>query len=159
MNLSFLTWIHTILSLLALAAGIIVAMGMLQSRVSRLWTVVFLLTSILTSVTGFLFPFQRFGDSHWVGVLSLGALAAALVAYYAFRLSGSWRWVYVIGALLAFYFNAFVAIAQLFKKVPPLHALAPTLQEPPFLVAQGLLLAVFGYLIFAAARRFRPGDF
>jgi hypothetical protein len=156
MNLTLLTYVHTALSLIAIAAGIPVAMGLLRSEAAKFWTVIFLLTSVLTSVTGFLFPLSRFGDSHWIGLLSLIALAAAIAAQYLFRFRGAWRWIYAVGALLALYFNVFVLIAQLFKKVPALNAVAPTLQEPPFLIAQLILLAFFIWLLWKAARSFRP---
>ena len=155
MDLALLTYIHTGLSLIALAAGIPVAMGLLRSEAAKRWTIVFLVTSVLTSVTGFLFPFSNFGDSHWVGLLSLIVLAAAIAAQYLFRFRGPWRWIYAVGALLAFYFNVFVLVAQLFKKVPALHAAAPTLMEPPFLIAQLAVLAVYVWLLWKAARGFK----
>jgi hypothetical protein len=156
MNLTLLTYVHTGLSLIALAAGIPVAMGLLRSEAAKRWTIVFLVTSVLTSITGFLFPFSNFGDSHWVGLLSLIVLAAAIAAQYLFRFRGAWRWIYAIGAMLAFYFNVFVLVAQLFKKVPALHAAAPTLMEPPFLIAQLVVLAIFVWLLWKAARGFKP---
>jgi hypothetical protein len=156
MDLTTLTYIHTGLSLIALAAGIPVAMGLLRTGATKFWTVIFLVTTVLTSVTGFLFPFSRFGDSHWVGLISLIVLAAAIAAQYLFRYRGSWRWIYAVMALLAFYFNVFVLVAQLFKKVPALQRAAPTLMEPPFLIAQLVVLAVFAWLIWKAARAFKP---
>lgn len=156
MDLTLLTYIHTGLSIIALAAGIPVALGLLHAGATKFWTVVFLITTVLTSVTGFLFPFSRFGDSHWVGLISLIVLAAAIAAQYLFKYRGSWRWIYAVMALLAFYLNVFVLVAQLFKKVPALHALAPTLMEPPFAIAQLVLLAFFVWLIWKAARAFKP---
>jgi hypothetical protein len=156
MDLTLLTYIHTGLSLIALAAGIPVAMGLLRTGAAKLWTGVFLVTTVLTSATGFLFPFSRFGDSHWVGLISLIVLAAAIAAQYLFRYRGNWRWIYAAAALLAFYFNVFVLVAQLFKKVPALQAAAPTLTEPPFLIAQLIVLAFFAWLIWKAARTFKP---
>ena len=41
-------------------------------------------------------------------------------------------------------------------KIPALTALAPTQAEPPFLIAQLLLLVVFIVLGFLAARRLTP---
>jgi len=156
MNLTLLTYVHTGLSLIALAAGIPVAMGLLRAGATKFWTVVFLATTVLTSITGFLFPFSNFGDSHWVGLISLIVLAAAIAAQYLFRYRGSWRWIYAVAALLAFYLNVFVLVAQLFKKVPVLHAMAPTLMEPPFAVAQLIVFAFFAWLIWKAARAFKP---
>jgi hypothetical protein len=91
-------------------------------------------------------------------VLSLVLLLAAVVAYYAFHLAGIWRLVYVVCAVAALYLNVFVLVAQGFLKVPFLHDLAPTGSEPPFRIAQGIVLLVFIVLGVLAARRFRPGS-
>jgi hypothetical protein len=149
------TWVHTLLSLAMLVAGFVVVKDLLRSQLRSGWMATFLATGVLTSATGFGFPFDRLGDSHYVGIVSLIVLAAAILALYVFKLDRSWRWIFAIAAVLAFYFDAFVAIAQLFKKVPALYALAPTLSEPPFLLAQAVLLAIFVWLCVAAARRFR----
>jgi uncharacterized membrane protein SirB2 len=107
-------------------------------------------------VTGFGIPFDRFLPSHWVGVISLVVLAVALLALYVFRLSGPWRRIYVIAAMLALYLNVFVAVVQSFLKVSFLKPLAPTQSEPPFLVAQIVVMAIFIVLGVIAVRRFHP---
>jgi hypothetical protein len=91
-----------------------------------------------------------------VGSLSMIVLIATVAAHYTFKLAGSWRAVYVAGALVAQYFNCFVLIVQLFLKVPVLHALAPKGSEPPFAIAQGLLLLFFIVTGVLALRRFHP---
>jgi len=156
LNLSTFAWIHTVLSLVALVSGIIVVVEMLGARTPRLWTAIYLASAVATSATGFGFPFESFGASHWVGVLSLVALLAAILALYVFHLAGAWRWIYVLGVVLGLYFDVFVAIAQAFKKVPALTAMAPTLSEPPFAAAQLVALVIFVVLAIAAVRRFRP---
>jgi uncharacterized membrane protein len=60
-----------------------------------------------------------------------------------FHLVGAWRWIYVVGAATALYLNVFVLIVQAFLKVPLLNALAPTQTEPPFLITQVVVLAIF----------------
>jgi hypothetical protein len=117
-------------------------------------TAVFLTTTVLTSVTGFGFPFDHLLPSHILGIISLVVLAIAIPARYFFHLAGSWRWIYVVGASMALYLNVFMLIAQLFTKVPALKALAPTQSEPPFLVAQILVLLIFVGLTILAAKRF-----
>jgi hypothetical protein len=149
--------IHTWLSLIGLASGLVVLAGLLQSRRRDGWTVLFLLTTVLTSVTGFGLPADRILPSHVVGAISLVVLAVAIAARYAGRLAGSWRWVYVVTAMAALYFNAFVGIVQMFRRIPALHALAPTESEPPFAIAQAILLVIFVILTIWAARAFRPG--
>jgi hypothetical protein len=113
-------------------------------------------TTILTSVTGFLFPFTRISPPHVFGVISLAVLALALVALYRRRLQGAWRWLYVVGALVALYLNVFVGVVQAFLKIPFLTSLAPTQSEPPFFLAQLLVLAAFVVLGVRAVGRFRP---
>jgi hypothetical protein len=120
------------------------------------WTALFLATTVLTSVTGFFFPVAGFLPSHAIGILSLVFLAAALLAFYVYRLAGAWRWIYVVGAVVALYFNVFVGVVQAFRKVSFLEPLAPTQSEPPFLVAQLVVMAIFIVLGVLAVRKFHP---
>jgi hypothetical protein len=157
LSLSTFTMVHVIVSLIGIVAGIIVMFMLLSNRVSRL-TGLFLLTTILTSATGFLFPFDKLLPSHVIGVLSLVLLAVACIAFYVMKLSGAWRWIYVVTAMVSLYLNVFVLIIQSFLKIGPLHALAPSVppSEPPFAVVQGIVLVLFVIVIIGAARRFRP---
>ena len=116
----------------------------------------FLLTTVLTSVTGFGFPFTHLLPSHKVGIISLVVLAVAIMARYSFHMAGKWRSIYVITALMALYLNVFVLVVQSFEKVPALHAMAPTQAEPPFLVAQLVVLVLFIVLTILAVKKFHP---
>ena len=156
MSISTFTWAHVVLSLVGMFSGAVVLFGMLRSAWLNGWTLLFLITTFLTSVTGFFFPFGAFGASHIVGVISLMLLAAAISAKYSFQLAGAWRWIYVIGAVTALYLNVFVGIVQAFRKWPFLISLAPTQSEPPFIAAQSLVLAAFVALGVVSARRFHP---
>jgi hypothetical protein len=156
MSLETFTLVHVLISLVGLGAGFVVAFGLLASKRLDGWTALFLATTVATSVTGFLFPFERLLPSHIVGIISLVVLALAILARYPLRLAGGWRRVYVINAMLALYLNAFVAVVQVFRNVPALLALAPTQEEPPFAIAQGLVLVLFVGLGVFAVRRFRP---
>jgi hypothetical protein len=151
-----LTFVHVLLSLIGIFTGIVVLFGMLSAHRLPGWTLVFLVTTILTSVTGFFFPFVKFMPSHAVGIISLFVLAWSLLALYTFNLAGAWRWIYVVTAVIALWFNVFVLVAQGFAKIPALHALAPTQAEPPFAIAQGIVLVVFLVLGYLAVRRFHP---
>jgi len=113
-------------------------------------------TTVATSATGFGFPFNGFTPAIGVGTLSLVVLAVTLLARYKFRLLGASRWIYVVGAMLALYFNTFVLVVQLFLKIPALHALAPQGTEPPFAITQGVVLLVFVVLGILSVRRFHP---
>jgi Na+/H+ antiporter NhaC len=151
------TFIHTLISLVGIATGLVVLFGgLLANKLLPRWTAWFLASTILTSVTGFMLPAERFMPSHAVGILSLLILAVALIALYAKHLSGAWRRTYVITAVIALYLNVFVLVAQLFLKVPVLKALAPKGNEPPFMVAQGVVLVAFIVVGALAASRFRP---
>lgn len=150
------TLFHVALSLIGIVTGLVVAFAMLSSRSNPRVVAVFLWTTLLTSVTGFFFPFHGFTPAIGVGILSLLLLAPVFYGLYARKLAGPWRWIYVVGSLLALYFNFFVLIVQSFLKIPALHALAPTGQEPPFAVAQGLALVGFIVLIVMATKRFHP---
>jgi hypothetical protein len=148
--------IHVALSLIGIVAGLIVLYGLLNGRAFGGWTALFLVTTILTSATGFPLPPFGFDPPRAVGVISLVLLAVAVLAIYAFRLAGSWRWIYIVTALAALYLNCFVGVIQAFAKLPFLHALAPTQSEPPFVVAQIVVLAIFIALGFVIVRKFHP---
>ena len=156
LSLPMFTLVHIAISLIGLAAGFGVLYGFLLSRASTSWTKVFLVFTILTNVTGFLFPFDRLLPSHIVAAISLIVLAVALAALYVFHLAGAWRWIYVSTAVAALYLNAFVLVAQTFNKNPALKELAPTQSEPAFVITQALLLVGFVVLGVLAARRFHP---
>src|ERR1700680_401875 len=143
MSTATYTFLHVLISLIGIGSGLIVMFGFLTAKRLNGLTAVFLVTTVLTSVTGFGFPFDHLLPSHVVGIISLIVLAIAILARYAFHMAGAWRASYVIGATLALYLNVFVFVAQLFQKVPALKALAPTQKEPPFLVAQLVVLLIF----------------
>jgi hypothetical protein len=161
MSLSTFVTVHVVISLIGIAAGIVVMFGMLGSNRMPGLTAIFLLFTILTSATGFLIPpllSEKQLPSHMVGILSLVLLAVACFALYGQKLSGASRWIYVVTALLSLYLNVFVLVIQSFLKVPALHALAPSVppSEPPFAIAQGIVLVFFAIVIIGAVRRFRP---
>ena len=158
MSLSTFTMLHVIISLIGIVSGFVVLSGLLDSRTMPGMTALFLLTTILTSATGFLFPFEKLLPSHMVGILSLVLLAIACIALYVMNLAGAWRWIYASTAMAALYLNVFVLVIQSFLKIGPLHALAPSVppSEPPFAVVQGIVLLFFVVAIIGAVRRFRP---
>jgi hypothetical protein len=158
MSLANFTMVHVIISLIGIVSGIIVMFGMLGSNRMPGLTAIFLLSTILTSATGFGFPFTQLLPSHMIGIVSLVLLAIACIALYAMRLAGPWRRIYVVTALASLYLNVFVGVIQAFLKIPTLHALAPSVppSEPPFAVIQGLVLLFFVVVIVGAWRRFRP---
>ena len=149
------TSLHVLLSLIGIAAGLIVVFGMIRATWLSMWNTLFLVTTTLTSVTGFLFPFKGVTPGIVVGILSIAVLILALVALYSGRLAGGWRGTYVISAAVALYFNFFVLIVQSFEKVPALKSLAPTQSEAPFKVAQFLALILFVVITVLAFRHFR----
>lgn len=155
MTTSTFTLVHVLISLVGIASGLVVIYGLLTEKRLDGWTAIFLATTILTSATGFLFPVEHLLPSHIVGIISLAVLAVALAARYVRHLEHSWRWIYVVCAVLALYLNVFVAVIQSFLKIPVLHALAPTQKEPPFLVAQLLVMAIFVAIGIFAVKRFR----
>ena len=156
LSVSAFTTLHVIISLIGLASGVVALAAMLGDKPPGPWTAVFLCSTILTSATGFLFHSAKIGPPHILGVLSLIVLAIAVVALYAKHLKGVWRPLYVVCAIMALYFNAFVGVVQSFQKISFLTPLAPTGSEPPFLVAQIVVLAAFVVLGWLAFKRFHP---
>lgn len=155
MILKIYTLIHVLISLMGIASGFVVLAGMMVSRLHKCWTKFFLVTTVLTSVTGFFFPVTHLTPGHVVGVISLVLLAVAIYALYGRQLKGGWRVAYVITAMLAQYLNVFVLVVQLYQKVPVLHALAPTQEDPAFKITQLVVLVIFIALIAVAAIKFR----
>ncbi len=143
MILEIYTIIHTLISLVAIFSGLVVVLGLLGSKRLDGWTKWFLITAVATTVTGFFFPFHGFTPAIGLGIISLPFLALTIFARYPKHLAGSWRWIYVIGAVICLYFNLFVAVVQAFEKIPALHALV-------------VLLLVSALLAIVAAIRFHP---
>jgi len=156
MSTATYTLIHVLISLIAIGSGLIVIFGLLAGKELNRWTALFLITTGLTSLTGFGFPFEHLLPSHILGTMSLITLALAIPARYVFHLTGNWRATYVITSAIALYFNFFVLVVKAFQKVPALKAVAPTQKEPPFLVAQIVVLLFFITLTVLATVRFHP---
>jgi hypothetical protein len=156
MSVATFTTFHTVLSLVGIVAGLIVLFGMFGSKRLPGLTALFLATTVLTSVTGYFFPRDHILPSHIVGAISLVMLAIAIFALYSRHLQGAWRWIYVVTASVALYLNVFVGVVQSFLKVPAVNALAPTQSEPPFLIAQCVVLLLFIVLAVVALRSFHP---
>jgi hypothetical protein len=158
LSLSAFTTLHVVISLIAIVAGLIVMFGMLGPYHSGGLTGIFLLLTILTSVTGFMFPFNGVTPGIVVGIISCVLLAIACVALYVMKVSGIWRGIYAVTALLSLYLNVFVLVTQSFLKIPPLQALAPgnPPSGPVFAVVQGIVLLFFVGMIIQAWRRYKP---
>lgn len=155
LGLAVLTFVHVAFSLVGIGSGLVVLAGLLTSKRLDSWTALFLTTTVATSVSGFLFPFQHFLPSHAIGLVSLVVLAVAIPARYNFHMAAHWRRIYVASAMFALYLNVFVLVAQLFQKVPVLRAMAPTQSEPPFAIAQLLVFVLFLLAGGLAVIRFR----
>jgi hypothetical protein len=156
MSVATFTLVHVILSLVGILAGLVAVYGMLRHRRFDGWTALFLATTVLTSVTGYFFPRDHILPSHIVGAISLVLLVAAILGFYVFHFARAWRWIYVVSAVAALYLNVFVGVFQSFLKVPALAALAPTQSEPPFVIAQAVVLLAFIAIGVLAVRSFHP---
>src|SRR5256886_3208969 len=154
MVLHIYTIIHTLISLIAIFTGLIVVFGMIGGKRLDGWTKWFLITAVLTTATGFFFPFHGFTPAIRLGIISLPFLALTIFARYPKHLAGAWRWIYVIGAVICLYFNLFVLVVQAFEKIPALHALAPTQNESPFKLTQLVVLIVSVLLCIVGLIRF-----
>jgi hypothetical protein len=155
MSISAFTQFHVILSLIAIAAGLVALFGLIANRLLSAVTALFLITTVLTSVTGFLFPFKGVTPGIILGILSMIALVLAIAALYVGKLAAAWRGTYVVSAGIALWFNVFVLFAQSFAKIPALHDLAPTQASPVFGITQAVVLVLFILLIRSAFKKFR----
>ena len=155
LGMTTFTFVHVVISLAGILSGLVVLFGLIAGKRLDGWTALFLITTVATSVTGFMFPFHKLLPSHVVGAISLMVLAIAILARYSRHLAGGWRLTYVISAVIALYLNVFVLIVQLFEKVPALNAMAPTQSELPFKITQVVVMTVFAVLGIFAAKGFR----
>jgi hypothetical protein len=156
MDITTVTLFHTVISIVAITAGLVVVGGLIAGVRIDGWTGIFLVTTAVTSITGFFLPFTHLLPSHWIGIISLLILPFVIAARYWKQLRGGWRGIYVVGTVLVLYLNFFVLLVQLFRRIPALIVSAPKQTEPPFVLTQLLMLALFAWLGFAAFRRFRP---
>jgi hypothetical protein len=156
MDITTVTLFHTIISIVAIAAGLVVVGGLIAGVRIDGWTGIFLVTTAVTSITGFFLPFTKLLASHWIGIVSLVILPFVIAARYWKQLRGGWRGIYVVGTVLVLYLNFFILLVQLFRRIPALLVAAPRQTEPPFVLTQLLVLALFAWLGIAAFRRFRP---
>jgi hypothetical protein len=155
LGMTTFTAIHVLLSLIGIVSGLVVLFGLITANAMSSWTLLFLVTTLATSVTGFFFPPHGFTPAIGVGILSIFILLVVILARYRFHQSSAWRWVYVVGTVVALYFNSFVLAVPAFLKVPELHLLAPTGSEPPFVLAQALVLVFYLVTLALAAKGFR----
>jgi hypothetical protein len=146
-----LTLGHVLITLIAILSGLVVLGQMRSNTLSGGWTGVFLATSVLTSVTGFVFFHPpTFTPAQHVGIVALLVLAVTLYALYVKHLTGVWRPVYVIGAVISLYLNVFVLVVQLFLKVPK-----PAITGGPvFGAVQGIVLIAFVIAGWRGVKRF-----
>jgi hypothetical protein len=155
LGMTTFTFVHVAISLVGILSGLVVVFGLITGKRLDGWTALFLVTTVATSVTGFMFPYHGFTPGIGVGIISLVVLAIAILARYSRHLAGGWRRTYVISAVIALYLNVFVLVVQLFEKVPSLHALAPKGSEPPFAITQVIVIVSFIAFGIAAAKGFR----
>ena len=151
-----LTFIHVLLSLIGIATGFLVIFQMIGGKRLGGLNTIFLATTILTSVTGYFFPITKVTPGIIIGAISLVVLAIALFALYSKKLAGGWRTVYVVTAVMAQFFNVLVLIAQSFRKIPALHAMASTGEESIVKITQLCALVLLIVLGIAAGKRFHP---
>jgi hypothetical protein len=154
MSLEAFTRLHVVISVIGIASGLIMLIGLVRRRFLPAWTALFLVSTIATSITGFMLPADGLLPSHLFGVLSLVALTACVIAIFGHRVRGVWRSVFLVTGILALYLNAFVGIVQSFQKIAAIKALAPTQTELPFIIAQGVTFVVFVVLGVLALKRF-----
>lgn len=156
LSIAAFTLLHVVITVIAISAGFVVLGGMFASNALGCWTAIFLLFTVLTSLTGFLFPITVFTPALGTGIVASIVLIFTLLALYGFRLQGRWRTIYVVTAVTSLYLNVFVFIVQSFQKVTFLQPWAPTQSEPPFLIAQAATLLTFVVLGWIALTKFHP---
>ena len=157
LSLTQFTFLHVFLSLVGIAVGVFVIYGLLTSKRLSILTTLFFLTTVLASLTGFLFPSKGFTPALSIGFVSLVVLGLAIVALYVKKLAGSWRSIYVVTVCIAYYLNFFVLVAQAFSKIDLFHTIAPSESSPNYLISQFAVFVVFLLLTIRSVKKFHPG--
>jgi hypothetical protein len=169
LSIATFTLVHVIITLIAIASGLIVVFGLIGSHRLPKLTALFWLTTVLTSVTGFMFflaPTQAkmFTPAAGTGVVATVVFLVALFALYVRHLYRKWRWIYAITTVISLYLNVFVLIVQSFEKIKLINPAAPMVGPPfapptdfQFAVTQGVMLVIFVMLGLIAAIKFRRG--
>ena len=161
LGMDWFTLTHVLISLVGIATGLVLLLALMGGRNPGNWAALFLIFTLLTSVTGFFFHNEHITPAQIVGGISLIALALAFYGLYGRGLAGIWRGTYVVSVTLALYLNVFVLVIQSFLKIPPLHAIAPSIPPsgPVFLAAQAVVLIAFIIAGWIAWRSFKPLKF
>lgn len=154
-SLPVFTLLHVLISVIGIVAGLVAVGGFIAGVRLGGWIALFLLTTVLTSASGYGFAFTTLLPSHIVGAISLVVLAIALIAFYGKRLAGGWRATFVITSVVALYLNTFVLMAQLLQKVPAIATIAPGPNAPAFAATQGFVLVLFIVIGWLGVRGFR----
>lgn len=153
LSLPAFTVLHVVLSLVALAAGLVVAAGFLSSRTMPGIAALFLWSILFATLTGLAFPSNRFGMGHKFGFITVLVLLPTFTALYVHRLAGAWRWIYTTGCLTVLWLNGVIGVFQAFAK---LEVLRPYAQPAVIDAAQVVLFLIYAALALLAVRRFRP---
>ena len=67
LGMTTFTFVHGVISLVGILSGLVVLFGLIAGKRLDGWTALFLITTVATSVTGFMFPFHKLLPSHVVG--------------------------------------------------------------------------------------------
>ena len=163
------TLVHVVITLIAIVSGIIIVFGMIGSHRLPKLTALFWLTTVLTTVTGFMFflsPTQAkmLTPAAATGIVATLFFLLGLIALYVKQLFGKWRWIYTLSAVISLYLNVFVLIVQSFGKLKIINPAAPMVGPPfapptdfQFAVAQGAALVIFVMLGIITTIKFRRG--
>jgi hypothetical protein len=146
--------IHVALSLVAIGTGLIVAFGMLTARRLPVATAVFLSSTALTCLTGFLFPYHGMTPGIEIGLLSMVILLLAVVARYRRGMAGAWRHTYIVSTMIALYLNVLILVIQIFAHLTPLTARTPKQFGILFKLTELAVLVAFVVATHFALKRF-----
>ena len=160
LSIDALLTFHVAVSMIGIATGLVAMPALAAGRWLPGWQAAFLITTALTSITGFLFPFGGITPAVVFGIVSMIALAVAAAALPGRATRRGAGIAYAVSATFALYLNLFVLVVQSFQKVSALQPLAPTQSEPPFAIAQLVVLvaclAIGALAVRSVRRRIAP---
>ena len=157
-GLTSLGVVHTAISLVALAAGVLCFVRYKEIPAGSALGQTYIWTTVLTCLTGFgIFQHGGFGKPHALGVLTLVVLGLAALARTPGRFGRATRYIEMLAYSLTFFFHLIPGFTETFTRLP---SGAPLFSSPDDPALQKVIGVVFVLFVVGAAlqvRRLRAG--
>ena len=157
-GLTTLGIVHTAISLVALAAGIIALVRDKEISPRNFVGKLYIWTTVLTCLTGFpIMQHGGFGKPHVLGVITLVVLVVAAVAGRGQLFGRASRYVQVVSYSATFFFHWIPTVVETTTRLPVGAPLITNRDGPELQAATGVLFLLFVIGATLQVRRLRAG--